>query len=132
MLAPKFAATIGAALIAMITTFTSTMAAAGQQSVEELAAACPHLPDVAWWDTTPQQIVDYVDQTFQGDWDPYIAKWEAYRVRMVQIRDSNGAAVVKSRGLRLEGVTLADHIRDIDQRLAVTRCLKEHFGGKYV
>ena len=128
MLAPRLAAAIGAALISLM----PLDARAGMSAADAVAAACPRLPDVAWWDTTPQKIVEYVDQTFQGDWDPYIAKWEAYRIRMNQIRDSNGAAVVKSRGLRLEGDTLVDHIRDIDQRLRVTRCLKDHYGGKYV
>lgn len=129
MLAPRLAAAaIGAALISL----TSLSADARSYSADAIAKACPRLPEVAWWDTTPQKIVEYVDQTFQGDWDPYIAKWEAYRIRMTQIRDNNGAAVVKSRGLRLEGDTLIDHIRDIDQRLKVTRCLKDNYGGKYV
>jgi len=129
MLAPRLAAAIGAALISLMSLGAQ---AAGPASADAIAKSCPRLPEVAWWDTTPQKIIEYVDQTFQGDWDPYIAKWESYRIRMTQISQSNGAAVVKSRGLRLEGDTLVDHIRDIDQRLKVTRCLKDHFGGKYV
>ncbi len=125
MPAPKLAAVaIGAAMIALLT-HSANLAAAQ-------AAGCPKLPEVAWWDTTPEKIVTYVDQTFQGDWDPYIAKWETYRIRMAQIHDSNGAALVRSRGLRLEGDTLAEHIRAIDERLNVTRCLKNRYGGKYV
>ena len=129
MLAPRLAAAIGAALISLM---PLTAQAAGPASADAIAKSCPRLPEVAWWATTPQKIIEYVDQTVQGDWDPYIAKWESYRIRMTQISQSNGAAVVKSRGLRLEGDSLVDHIRDIDQRLKVTRCLKDHFGGKYV
>ncbi len=124
MLATRLAAgAIGAAMTILLNSVYSEAASAG---------GCPNLPQVAWWDTTPEKIVSYVDQTFQGDWDPYIAKWETYRIRMAQIHDSNGAALVKSRGLRLEGDTLADHIRAIDERLTVTRCLKNRYGGKYV
>ena len=128
MLTPRFAAILGVAVISFFATFGSTEA----NAAESAAALCPRLPQVSWWDTTPEKIITYVDQTFHGDWDPYIAKWESYRVKMTQIRDSNGAAIVRSRGLRLEGDSLVDHIRDIDQRLRVTRCLKDHFGGKYV
>jgi hypothetical protein len=96
------------------------------------AAGCPNLPHVSWWDTSPEKIVRYVDQAFRGEWESYIARWEDYRFRMEQIYDANGAALVKSRNLRLEGQELARHIQDIDQRLSVTRCLKDKFGGKYV
>ena len=95
-------------------------------------AACPTLPTVSWWDTSPDKIVRYVDQTFRGEWEPYIQRWEDYRFRMEQIYHANGAAVVRSRNLRLEGAELARHIKDIDQRLLVTRCLKDKYGGKYV
>jgi len=94
------------------------------------ADPCPALPQVAWWDTTPDKIVAYVEAAYHGDWDRYIAKWEAYRTQMDAIYAHNGAAVVRSRDLRLEGDSLAQHIRDIDQRLLVTYCLKDHFGGK--
>jgi hypothetical protein len=96
------------------------------------AESCPNLPSVSWWDTSPDKIVRYVDQAFRGEWEPYIARWEDYRFRMEQIHQANGAAVVRSRNLRLEGEQLARHIQDIDQRLQVTRCLKEKYGGKYV
>lgn len=96
------------------------------------AGPCPSLPSVSWWDTSPDKIIRYVDQAFHGEWEPYIQRWEDYRFRMEQIYRANGAAVVRSRNLRLEGEDLARHIKDIDQRLLVTRCLKEKFGGKYV
>src|SRR3972149_2495190 len=71
------------------------------------AQGCPSLPHVSWWDTSPEKIVRYVDQAFQGEWDPYIARWEDYRFRMAKIHEANGAAVVRSRNLRLEGDALA-------------------------
>jgi hypothetical protein len=94
------------------------------------AAPCPALPHVAWWDTSPEKIVAYVEVAYHGDWDRYIAKWQAYRNQMDAIYAHNGAAIVRSRDLRLEGDSLAQHIRDIDQRLLVTYCLKDHFGGR--
>jgi hypothetical protein len=130
MLAPRIAAAFGAVLMSAIVTIGLPGSACA--ATESAAAACPRLPQVAWWDTTPEKIINYVDTAFHGDWDPYIAKWETYRIKMTQIRDSHGAAIVRSRGLRLEGDSLVDHIRDIDQRIKVTLCLKEHFNGKYV
>ena len=70
MLAPRLAAAIGAALISLM----PLDARAGMSAADAVAAACPRLPDVAWWDTTPQKIVEYVDQTFQGDWETRLAR----------------------------------------------------------
>jgi hypothetical protein len=99
-------------------------------TVPASADPCPALPQVAWWDTTPEKIVAYVEAAYHGDWDRYIAKWEAYRSQMDAIYAKNGAAVVRSRDLKLEGDSLAQHIRDIEQRLLVTYCLKDHYGGR--
>ena len=93
------------------------------------ARSCPALPEVAWWDSSHRKIINYVDQKFQGEWDPYIDRWVNYRDRMQGILDRAGTAVVKSRNIRLAGSDLAAHIGDIDRRIYVTRCLKTKHGG---
>ena len=99
-------------------------------SIEAHAAACPALPDVAWWRTSHAKIVNYVDKRYNGEWDPYIKKWLRYRTQMSDIFDREGTAIVKSRGIRLKGDILQRHILDVDQRIRVTECLKQKHGGR--
>jgi hypothetical protein len=112
--------------------FGATVLTIAAAAPDARAQSCPTLPHVSWWDTSPEKIIRYVDEAFRGEWESYIARWEDYRFRMEQIYRANGAAVVRSRNLRLEGDELARHIQDIDRRLSVTRCLKDKYGGKYV
>ncbi len=100
------------------------------QDIKSTQASCPALPEVAWWKTTHAKIVRYVDKKFQGNWDPYITKWINYRTKMQKIYDRDGSATVKSRDLRLSGDNLARHIKQIDQRIDVTRCLKRFHAGR--
>jgi len=101
-----------------------------QRVAAAYAEGCPDLPHVSWWDTSHKKIVKYVDDRFDGDWDPYIHRWINYRIKMQRIFNADGTAVVKSRGVRLSGERLAHHIGDIDRRIRVTQCLKVKFGGK--
>ena len=97
---------------------------------EAHAAACPGLPDVAWWKTNHANIVQYVNQHYNGRWDSYIAKWRSYRDKMKAIHDKKGTAIVKSRGVRLKGKSLEKHISDVEKRIFITHCLKEKHGGR--
>ena len=94
------------------------------------AATCPALPDVAWWQTTHDKIVRHVDHHYGGKWDPYIEKWEGYRDKMQTILDKEGTAIVKSRGVRLKGAALKKHIRHVEKRIRITRCLKLKNSGQ--
>ena len=85
--------------------------------------ACSPLPKVSWWTSNQKDIVTLVDQRYGGDWDSYIARWDEYRRRMQEIYDKGSAAIVKSRGIRLEGDALARHIDDVKARIEVTKCL---------
>jgi hypothetical protein len=49
---------------------------------------------------------------------------------MQGILASNGTALVKSRNIRLYGDKLAFHIKEIEHRIEVTKCLKEKFSGQ--
>jgi hypothetical protein len=118
----------GLAILAAFTVASADVQALHQKTAR--AAACPALPSVTWWDTSHRKIITYVDQKFQGDWDPYIDRWENYRNKMQGILDRSGTALVKSRNIRLKGLELAAHIEDIDLRIHITRCLKVKHGGR--
>ncbi len=93
-------------------------------------AACPAFPDVPWWNSDQGAAKKIVNRNYNGDWAPYIAKWEAYRKRMNAIHAKGGTAVVKSRSLRLKGETLANHLVQIDGRIKTIQCLAEESEGR--
>ena len=97
---------------------------------EAQAASCPALPEVAWWETTHDKIVQHVEQHYSGQWDPYIEKWNTYRDKMLSIFDKKGTAIVKYKGVRLKGLTLQNHITKVEKRILITRCLKNKYGGR--
>ena len=101
-----------------------------QEAIEAKVAGCPELPNVTWWKTTRIKIVKYVDLKYRGNWVPYIRKWETYKRKMQGILASNGTVLVKSRNIRLHGEKLALHIREIERRLEVIKCLKSKFSGQ--
>ena len=97
---------------------------------EAHAASCPALPEVAWWETTHDKIVRHVEQHYSGKWDPYIEKWKKYRDKMKSIFDNKGTAIVKSKGVRLKGSFLQNHIIKVDKRILITKCLKRKYSGR--
>ena len=97
---------------------------------EAHAATCPALPEVAWWQTSHEKIVRHVEHHYSGKWDPYIEKWRTYREKMKSILDKNGTAIVESKGVSLNGISLENHIGNVDKRISITRCLKRKYGGR--
>jgi len=90
------------------------------QAVED----CPQVPDVAWWgDTSPEGLTAYVDRKHDGDWAPYLKKWQKYEASMRKILSRGKSAVVKSQDLVLEGQDLENHIELIARRINATRCI---------
>ncbi len=116
--------------IAGMVMITGSMIITTQPSNEAHAAACPALPEVAWWKTNHDKIVKYVDQRYNGIWEPYIDKWRNYRKKMQAIHDKDGTAIVKSRGIRLKGASLEKHIDDVERRILVTQCLQQKHSGQ--
>ena len=101
-----------------------------KKSIAAKIASCPELPKVTWWKTTRIKIVKYVDFKYRGNWGPYILKWETYKRKMEGILANDGTALVKSRNVSLHGEELAFHIKEIEQRLKVTKCLQRIFSGQ--
>jgi len=116
--------------VAGMVMMTGFMIITTQPNNEAHAAACPALPEVAWWKTNHDKIVKYVDQRYNGVWEPYIEKWENYRNKMQAIYEKDGTAIVKSRGIRLRGDSLEKHIGDVEKRILVTQCLQQKHSGQ--
>ena len=108
-----------------VAVFASVVLLFNSQMSTVEAATCGPLPKVDWWAKSHSKVIKTVNRKYRGNWDSYVTRWKKYRKRMVRLHEGGSAAVVKSRGLRLEGKQLEKHIEDIDQRLKVLSCLKE-------
>ena len=90
------------------------------------AERCPEIPAVSWWsDNTAEKLTASVDRQHDGDWDPYIKKWESYEEHMRDVMFRGKSAVIKSSGQILKGEELADFIKLINQRIRATRCIAD-------
>jgi hypothetical protein len=126
---------IGFGLIACIASLSLQVAQADDAkltAMKEKVASCPALPQVVWWKTTHLKIVKHVDFKYSGNWIPYIQKWENYKKKLQAVFENGGTAVVETRNINLSGDKLKKHLMEIDQRLAVIRCLKAKFSGQLV
>jgi len=86
-------------------------------------AVCAKFAKVAWWKISHAKVASYVAKKHGGDWKPYVNKWGKQLEKMQAISKRGGAAVFKSRNLKLEGDVLLQYIDAIKDRLAVTKCL---------
>jgi len=85
---------------------------------------CPEMPSVQWWGkTSHQKITGYVSSKHNGDWMPYIDKWNRQLSKMKAIYDRGGSAIFKKQGITIEDKELMQYIRAIEIRLDVTKCL---------
>lgn len=89
-------------------------------------AECPDFPTVPWWgEVSHDSVKSYVARKYDGDWSPYVKKWERQLSRMTKIRDGGKTAVIKSRKIRLSGDQLSIYVEQIRQRVDVIRCLAQ-------
>ncbi|MBC8269266.1 MAG: hypothetical protein H8E36_10995 [Rhodospirillaceae bacterium] len=87
---------------------------------------CPEVPKVSWWKVTSvEAMTAYVDRKHDGDWAPYLKKWQRYEERMRGILDNGKSVVIKSQNITLQGEDLARHIERIAKRVEVTRCIAD-------
>jgi len=85
---------------------------------------CPKIPSVQWWgEMSHQKITRYVSAKHNGDWMPYIEKWNRQLSHMKAIYDRGGSAVFKKQGITIEDKELMQYIKAIEIRLNVTKCL---------
>ena len=89
-------------------------------------AECPAYPKVAWWGKfSHASTITLVKREHDGDWEPYIEKWEAQLVKLEDISTRGKAIVVTKDKIKLEGEVLEDYIRKVEERVTVIRCLAE-------
>ncbi|NQV47974.1 MAG: hypothetical protein HQ504_09345 [Rhodospirillaceae bacterium] len=87
---------------------------------------CENFPQSAHWNKlTHESITSYVQRKHDGDWVPYIAKWEKQLQSMKDIHKRGGSAIFKSKGVSLSGEELLGYIAELEKRVAITRCLSE-------
>lgn len=85
---------------------------------------CDPLPDVAWWGKlTHQKIIRYVDRKHDGDWKPYLRKWERQLDKVEDIHRRESRIVIRKSGLVVGGKDLVTYLDKIRTRLDVTHCL---------
>jgi|GEM_PF-483590 len=90
------------------------------------AAQCSEIPQVFWWsNTSAEKMTAYVDRKYDGDWDPYIKKWERYEENMRNIMFRGRSAVVKSHDIVLKDDGLVGYVKQISKRIEATRCIAE-------
>ncbi len=93
------------------------------------SASCGPFPRIALWKSLSHDSVrQQVDETYDGDWQAYIAKLERYEGKLRGIRERGTAAVVtwKNRKIRIKGEAIDIFLGHVDRRLEVTRCLSEN------
>ena len=87
-------------------------------------AACPQIPEnEVWGKVSNGAIMRYVEQHAGNDWTAYITKWESRLERVQNIANNNSVIVFHKNDLWLRGDDLDRYVRDVQQRLAVTRCM---------
>lgn len=87
-------------------------------------AACPQIPENnVWGKVGNDAIARYVEQHGSNDWAAYVAKWENRLERVQAVAKKNSVLVFHNNDLWLRDDDLDRYVRDVQQRLAVTRCM---------
>jgi hypothetical protein len=99
--------------------------AIGAAPIQTRAAGCGELPELEWlWGgLSHDRIKAYVARKHDGDWEPYVRKWENQQAKLQRIHAKGSAVVFRKKGVTLKGQTLADYIEKVGQRIEVARCL---------
>ncbi len=87
-------------------------------------ATCPDFPVHRLWNGLSHESVEkYVAKKHDGDWTPYIEKWQRQLEKVVEIKSRQGTIVIRKRGIRIKGENLSRYVEATEQRIAVTKCL---------
>ena len=94
-------------------------------------AACPQIPENdVWGKVSNNAIMRYVQQHGDNDWASYIAKWEDRLERIQEVANKNSVIVFHKNDLWLRGADLDRYVRDVQNRLSVTRCMAHAASGR--
>ncbi len=88
------------------------------------AQVCDPFPQVGWWkDLSHESVTRYVERRHNGDWKPYIQKWQKQGERLKRVLGKGGKVVIKSMNVTLKGQSLSAYIKKMEKRITVTECL---------
>ena len=83
---------------------------------------CPDIPNGKWWgNASHAKIIKYVNKKHDGDWLPYIVKWDRQLKKMKRVFANDGVAVFKKRGLALRDAELLEYIQPTFPKWPPTR-----------
>jgi hypothetical protein len=98
-------------------------------AIGEARAECASFPKVdLWGKISHDKIQKYVARKHDGDWQPYVSKWQKQYDKLMRVKARNSKVVFRKQGITLKGEALADYIDKVDQRIKVTLCLAEADG----
>ncbi len=87
-------------------------------------AECEAFPKVEWWGALSHDTVrEFVDEEFDGSWAPYLEKWDIRRMKLKRLADNAMSLTIDETGTVLKGASLNAHIKNVEKRLQVARCL---------
>ena len=105
------------------------LAVFGLVAVGEARAEFAPFPKVELWGAMSHaKIKKYVARKHDGDWQPYVTKWQRQHEKLKRVKARNSKVVFRKQGITLRGEALADYIEKVGERIEVTRCLAENEG----
>ncbi len=112
-----------------LSTFIVGVSICSLVAIGEARAECASFPKVELWGKiSHDKVQNYVARKHDGDWQPYVTKWQKQYDKLKRVKARNSKVVFRKQGITLKGESLADYIDKVDQRLKVTRCLAEAEG----
>jgi len=86
-------------------------------------ASCGVVPLVEWWqNVTPSSMALYVDRHHNGEWEPYVTKWQKHLIRTENTLAKNGAMQAPNDTI-LKGPELREFVAKLRKRVDVVECL---------
>ena len=87
-------------------------------------AECASYPEVSWWgNMSHNKAIRYVDNKHDGNWAPYMAKWQRQLASLEKIQAKGGSILFKKKELRLTGEDLDDYVLKVKERVEINTCL---------
>ena len=91
------------------------------------SATCPPMPKVGWWKKSHASMEKYVKRKYKNNWNSYIKKWIRYKSKLQGIHELESFIYLKAQDKRLAGDDLKIYIEDVEERIAVTKCLAKNY-----
>ena len=102
------------------------LAALSSGTASAADADCSTFPKVALWGAIDHgKATRYVDAKHDGDWAPYVKKWQRQLTKVKGIWDRGGSIVFKKQDIKLEAEELGTYVEQLEERVSVIECLAE-------